>query len=132
MSIKKSKHGGNHKYINFNWLTRKHPDPIRQASRNHENRRLCETMKLGFTNLTIVDIYPTSFRDKLIEYLEERRLVMVELLTKSPDETIWYENEQPIKEFLESFRKTEIIEADDQAEELSWIEIVKKSNQISF
>ena len=56
---------------------------------------------------------------------------MGELLTKSADETIWYENEQPIKEFLESFRKTEILEADDQAEELSWIEIVNKSNQIS-
>ncbi len=56
---------------------------------------------------------------------------MEELLTKSADETIWYENEQPIKEFLESFRKAEILEADDQAEELSWINIVKKSNQIS-
>ena len=56
---------------------------------------------------------------------------MEELLTKSADETIWYENEQPIKEFLESFRKAEILEADDQAEELSWIEIVNKSNQIS-
>jgi hypothetical protein len=56
---------------------------------------------------------------------------MEELLTKSADETIWYENEQPIKEFLESFRKAEIVEADDQAEELSWIEIVNKSNQIS-
>jgi hypothetical protein len=53
------------------------------------------------------------------------------LVTKSPDETIWYENEQPIKEFLESFRKAEILEADHQAEELSWINIVKKSSQIS-
>jgi hypothetical protein len=56
---------------------------------------------------------------------------MEELLTKSADETIWYENEQPIKEFLESFRKAEILETDDQAEELSWIEIVNNSNQIS-
>ena len=56
---------------------------------------------------------------------------MEELLTKSPDDTIWYENEQPIKEFLESFRKAEVLEADHQAEELSWINIVKKSNQIS-
>ena len=63
--------------------------------------------------------------------MEERSLVMEELLTKLSDETIWYENEQPIKEFLESFRKAEILEADDQAEELSWINIVKKSNQIS-
>ena len=58
-------------------------------------------------------------------------MVMEELLTKSADETIWYENEQPIKEFLESFRKTEILEADDQTEELSWIDIVNNSNQIS-
>jgi len=50
---------------------------------------------------------------------------MEELLTKSADETIWYENEQAIKEFLESFRKTENLEAENQAEELSWIEIVK-------
>ena len=56
---------------------------------------------------------------------------MEELLTKSADETIWYENEQPIKEFLESFRKAEILEVDHQAEELSWIKIVEKSNQIS-
>ena len=58
-------------------------------------------------------------------------MVMEELLTKSADETIWYENEQPIKEFLESFRRAEILEADDQVEELSWIDIVNKSHQIS-
>ena len=50
---------------------------------------------------------------------------MEELLTESSDETNWYENDQPIKEFLGSFRKTEMLEAGDQAEELSWIEIVK-------
>ena len=50
---------------------------------------------------------------------------------KPADETIWYENEQPLKEFLESFRKAEILEADDQAEEPSWIDIVNNSNQIS-
>lgn len=52
-------------------------------------------------------------------------MVMEEVVTESSDETIWYENEQPIKEFLESFRKTEMLDADDQPEELSWIEIVK-------
>ena len=55
---------------------------------------------------------------------------MEESLTKSPDETIWYENEQPIKEFLESYRKADILEADDQSEELSWFKIVKRSYQI--
>ena len=75
--------------------------------------------------MTLTDIYPILRLKNLIESLEDRRFVMEELLTKSADETIWYENEQPIKEFLKSFRKTEILEADDQAEELSWIEIVK-------
>ena len=58
-------------------------------------------------------------------------MVMEELLTKSAAESRWYENEQPLKEFLESFRKAEILEADDQAEEPSWIDIVYNSNQIS-
>ena len=52
---------------------------------------------------------------------------MAETLTKFADETIWYENEQPIKEFLESFRKADILEHDDQTEELSWFEIVERS-----
>ena len=52
---------------------------------------------------------------------------MAESLTKFADETIWYENEERIKEFLESFRKADIVEPDDQAEELSWFEIVERS-----
>ena len=52
---------------------------------------------------------------------------MAESLTKFTDETIWYENEQPIKEFLESFRKSDTLETEDQAEELSWFEIVERS-----
>ena len=55
---------------------------------------------------------------------------MEESFTKSADETIWYENEEPIKEFLESFRKADILEADEQADELSWFKIVERSNQI--
>ena len=53
---------------------------------------------------------------------------MEESLSKPADETIWYENDQPIQDFLESFRKPAILEADYQAEELSWIKIMKKSN----
>ena len=53
---------------------------------------------------------------------------MEESLMKPADETIWYENNQPIQEFLESFRKPVNLEADHQAEELSWIKIMKKSN----
>ena len=55
---------------------------------------------------------------------------MEEPLIKPANETVWYENDQPIKEFLESFRKPIILEADHQAEELSWVKIVKKSIQI--
>jgi hypothetical protein len=55
---------------------------------------------------------------------------MEESLIKPVDETIWYENDQPIQEFLESFRKPAILEADHQAEELSWIKIIKESIQI--
>ena len=52
---------------------------------------------------------------------------MEESLLKSADETVWYENDQPIQEFLESFRKPLVLEADHQAKELSWIKIIEKS-----
>ena len=55
---------------------------------------------------------------------------MEESLIEPADETVWYENDQPVQEFLESFRKPAILEADHQAEELSWVEIMKKSIQI--
>ena len=55
---------------------------------------------------------------------------MEELLTKPADETVWYENEQPIKEFLESFRKPAISDVDQPTEELSWLKILEKSIQI--
>ena len=51
---------------------------------------------------------------------------MEESLIKPADETIWYENDRPIQEFLESFRKAAILEVDHQAEALSWIKIMKK------
>jgi len=53
---------------------------------------------------------------------------MEESLIKPVDETVWYENDQPIQEFLESFRKPTILEADHQAEEFSWVKIVEPSN----
>ncbi len=55
---------------------------------------------------------------------------MEEALMNPMDETVWYENDQPIKEFLESFRKPAILEADHQAEELSWVKIINNSIQI--
>ena len=55
---------------------------------------------------------------------------MEELFIKPADETVWYENDQPVKEFLESFRKPAILDADHPAEELSWVKILEKSIQI--
>jgi hypothetical protein len=55
---------------------------------------------------------------------------MEESLIKPADETVWYENDQPIQEFLESFRKPAISEVDHQAEEPSWLRIIEKSIQI--
>ena len=52
---------------------------------------------------------------------------MEESLIKSVDETIWYENDQPIQEFLDSFRKPANLEDDHQAEELSWVKIMGNS-----
>ena len=60
--------------------------------------------------------------------LKERCLVMEESFMKPVNETIWYENDQPIQEFLESFRKSENLESDHQAEELSWVKIMNNSN----
>jgi hypothetical protein len=53
---------------------------------------------------------------------------MEESFMKPVNETIWYENDQPIQEFLESFRKPENLESDHQAEELSWVKIMNNSN----
>jgi hypothetical protein len=53
---------------------------------------------------------------------------MEESLITSADGTVWYENDQPIQEFLERFRKPGISEADHRAEELSWAKIMKNSN----
>ena len=55
---------------------------------------------------------------------------MEESLIKSADETVWYENDHAIREFLESFRKPAILEADDEPEELSWVKIMEESIQI--
>ena len=52
---------------------------------------------------------------------------MEESLKKPADETLWYENDQLIQEFLERFRKPAISEADHLAEELSLVKIMKKS-----
>ena len=61
--------------------------------------------------------------------LGRKAVVMEESLIKPVDETTWYENDQPIREFLESFRKPVILEPEEQAEDLSWAKIMKNSIQ---
>ena len=75
----------------------------------------------------IADICPCFLKKNSIKTLKERCLVMEESLIEASDETVWYENDQPIKEFLERFRKPEILEADHQTEELSWTKIMETS-----
>ena len=55
---------------------------------------------------------------------------MEESLMKPVDETTWYENDQALREFLESFRKPLISETEEQAEALSWAKIVENVIQI--
>ena len=55
---------------------------------------------------------------------------MEESLIDPADETAWYENDQPIQGFLDSYKKSATTEEDPQAEELLWSKIMKKSKQI--
>ncbi len=49
---------------------------------------------------------------------------MEELLIESTGKASWYENDQPIQEFLESYNKPASQREDFQMEELSWQKIV--------
>ena len=55
---------------------------------------------------------------------------MEESLYRPKAEPIWYENYEPIQEYLESYQKPEILESDCQVEELSWVQIIENSTQI--
>ena len=44
-------------------------------------------------------------------------------------ETIWYENYEPIQEYLESSKKPANLKKDHQVEELSWTQIIENSIQ---
>ena len=51
------------------------------------------------------------------------------LLNKRDKETVWYENEAPVNEYLdkEYSRKANNQRTDSQPEKLSWLDIIKKS-----
>jgi hypothetical protein len=58
----------------------------------------------------------------------ERQLIILEdTITKRHDQTIWYENDQLIKEYLESSNKTLKLKAVSRREKLSLLELIKKS-----
>jgi hypothetical protein len=61
--------------------------------------------------------------------LKERHKDMEESVNRPVEDTIWYENDQPIQEFLENFRKPAILKDNHPSEELSWVQLVEKSNQ---
>ena len=54
---------------------------------------------------------------------------MAEPLVKPAEETAWYENNQPIQEYLDSYKKSAIKTEDPQTEKLSWLKIMNKSPQ---
>ena len=45
------------------------------------------------------------------------------------EDTIWYENDQPIQEFLGNFRKPAMLKDNYPSEERSWVQLVEKSIQ---
>ena len=52
---------------------------------------------------------------------------MEEPLINPADETAWYENDQLIREFLESHKKFATTKKICQTEDLSWFKIMSKS-----
>ena len=55
---------------------------------------------------------------------------MEESLINPADETAWYENDQLIQGFLDSYKKSATTKEDPQTGELSWSKLMKKSAQI--
>jgi len=53
-------------------------------------------------------------------------------LKMQDEETMWYENDAPVQEYLdrELFRKAAIAEKDPKTVRFSWLEIMKKSFDI--
>lgn len=54
---------------------------------------------------------------------------MEESLINPAGKTSWYENDQPIQEYLESYKKSTTTKGDFQNQELSWLKIMKKSKK---
>ncbi len=54
---------------------------------------------------------------------------MDDSLNRPLAETIWYENYEPIQEYLENSQKSATIKEDYRGEELSWTQIIENSTQ---
>ena len=54
---------------------------------------------------------------------------MEESLIKPAGETSWYENEQPVQEFLKGYRKSATEKEELQSKEPSWLNIMKKAKK---
>ena len=52
---------------------------------------------------------------------------MEDISIKQEDQTIWYENDELIKEYLESSNKLSKIKAVSQKEKLSLLKLIRKS-----
>jgi len=52
---------------------------------------------------------------------------MKESCITQEDKPVWYENDQPIQEYLESYRKNESDKAGCPVEKPSWLKMIKKS-----
>ena len=65
-----------------------------------------------------------KIKNILLYSLKKGGLLMEELLIEPVGETSWYENDQPIQEFLESYKNSAILKEDYHREEPSWLKIV--------
>ena len=52
---------------------------------------------------------------------------MKDTITKHKDQTIWYENDELIKEYLESSKNSSRLKAVGRREKLSLLQFIKKS-----
>jgi hypothetical protein len=66
---------------------------------------------------------------ELINVLKEGCWLMDDSHNRPLAETTWYENHEPIQEYLENSQKPANLKKDYQGEELSWTQIIENSNQ---
>ena len=58
---------------------------------------------------------------------ERKQNLLKDTITKLKDQTIWYENDELIREYLESSKNSSRLKAVGRREKLSLLQFVKKS-----